>query len=104
MENITRSSGGLPGTGEKLISSGRSLDLEEELTIVQFSKIMDRFELVGQQDLPYQRSPQMTTDDFKSIVAEVFGKKPEDRRVKALCNKVSRKMAINGHQCNWLEI
>ena len=78
--------GGGRGSGR----SGRSHDLEEELTIVQFSKIMDKLDEVGQQDSPYQRSPQVSTEEFRSILAEVFGKSPEDRKVKALCNKVRK--------------
>jgi len=82
------------GFGERVATgggsgrSGRSQDLEEELTIVQFSKIMDKLEEVGQQDSPYQRSPQVSTEEFRSILSEVFGKSPEDRKVKALCDKV----------------
>ena len=76
-------------TGCQSTKSGRSPDLEEELTIVQFSKIMDKFEEIGQQDSQYQRSPEVSTHEFCVILAEVFGKSPEDRKVKSLCNKVN---------------
>lgn len=68
--------------------SGRSSNLEDELTIEQFSSIMDEFQHKGnQQKTPYQRSARISTKEFQETLANILGRSAEDRKITSLSNK-----------------
>lgn len=64
-------------------------NLEEELTVEQFSIIMDDFYRKGDQwKSPYQR---ISTEDFQATLADVLGRSPGDRKISVLSSNVSAK-------------
>ena len=67
--------------------SGCSSNLEEELTVEQFSIIMDEFYHKGHQwTSSYQR---ISTEEFQITLANVLGRSPRDKKIISLSSKAS---------------
>ena len=69
------------------LSSSGSLQLEDAITMEQFSQLVKLFQQHGE----WRRSTgttQLATADFRQILAKLLGHSEDDKKIIMLCNKV----------------
>ena len=82
------------------LSSGGSWQLEDAITVEQFSQLVKYFQRYGE----WQRSmgtTQLATSVFRQIFAKLLGQSEDDEKIVMLCNKVGISPNSNYHLAMW---